>query len=178
METYRELWNHEPVMAFFMTVLALAAGGAVVYWIVRAYAANAINPRITLSPEKVKRGQELSAVIEFSPRMSLELDMIEVTITCERTFREHRAGDRHHHYEKDTLCKETTYIPVGKMVKAGETCSYSSNIAVPRDGLPTKRKSFGWDEEQAISIEWYVTVRFDIKQFPDAINRYSIIVEG
>ncbi|GEM_PF-1571428 len=178
-----EFFNNDPVLAFVVCGLVVVAITFIGIWIVRAFAGSALNARISLSPQQIKRGQELNVGITICPRFSLEIDMIEITITCERTYRErHRGGwgssHRDSHTEVDNICKETTYLPVDTMVGTGEEKSYTVKIIVPGEGLPTKRKTMDWGEDQGISIEWFVTIRFDIKSFPDAILRYNIVVQS
>jgi hypothetical protein len=106
--------------------------------------------------------------------------MIEITIACERTSRERSGGYSGRKYttgSKDTVTKETTFIPVYTQLTPGEQKSYSASITVPGDGLPTDRSKLTWDSPQNISIEWFVTVRFNIAGFPDAIHKENIFVE-
>lgn len=169
-------------------LIGVAAVGGIVWvavFLARAYARSMLNSQVRVSPTDVRKGQELTVDIEICPRSPVEIDMIEISITCERSSQERhegghsgfgRGGDIH--YSKDIVCKETTYIPVQGQVGVGERRSFSAKIVVPSEGLSTDRSKLGWGESQNIRIEWFLTVRFGIVRFPDAIHRQNIFVRS
>lgn len=164
--------------------IVLVLAGFAVYYLIRAWARYLLNSRVTVSPQQAVKGQKLDVTVEITPRLPVTIDMIEITILCQRTYREHQGSstlfsrrDRDN-VEVDNVCKEITYIPFQGEVGAGENKSFSTPVTVPSDGVSTKRSASSWGEPQQISIEWYVIVRINVKRMPDAIHKTNIIVQS
>jgi hypothetical protein len=173
--------NDDTVFYIFGGAIAVAIALFVLQFIIRAWARYAVNSRVTITPQQVAKGDEINVTVDFTPRFPVTIDMIEISIECQRTYRERQGGELFSRRDRDTLevdnvCKETVYIPFQGEVGAGENKSFSTPVTVPTDGVATKRASRDWSEAQHISIEWYVTVRINIKLMPDAIHRTNIYV--
>ncbi|MGV8121615.1 MAG: hypothetical protein AB2L14_17790 [Candidatus Xenobiia bacterium LiM19] len=165
-------------------VIVIALAGFAVYYLIRAWARYMLNSRVAVSPQQAVKGQKIDVTVEITPRLPVTIDMIEITILCQRTYREHQGSgtlfsrrDRDN-VEVDNVCKETTYIPFQGEVGAGENKSFSTPVTVPADGVATKRSARSWGEPQQICIEWYVIVRINVKALPDAIHKINIIVRS
>jgi len=171
-------------LIIMVATISVILAGFAVYYLIRAWARYMLNSRVAVSPLQAVRGQNLDVTVEITPRVPVVIDMIEITILCQRIYREQQGNStffarRHrNNVEVDNVCKETTYIPFQGEVGAGESKSFSTPVTVPADGVPTKRSARNWGEPQQISIEWYVIVRINVKAMPDAIHKTNIIVQS
>jgi len=174
--------NDDTTLYIIAAVIIIALAAFAIYYMARAWARYALGSRVIVNPMQAVKGDEITVSIDFTPKFPVTIDMIEISIVCQRTYREHHGdnllfsrSDRDT-LEVDNVCKETVFIPFQGEVGAGENKSFSTPVTVPSDGIATKRASVQWGEPQQINIEWYVIARINVKMMPDAIHKINIHV--
>lgn len=170
----------------------------------RSIAAQALDPSVTLEPERPRVGQTVKIKIRIQPRQEVRLDDIVITLSCCR--RDYvRKGDLWGggwdwrwgwDWWQDT--------PLDKMLRGRWMWLYSDRYIYVNDDVPCSDSvhlpqgkvfapgqeqlfeaelqvhpdGFPTDREGDLNVWWTLQVRFDIPNFPDAIVAREIPVDS
>jgi len=162
--------------------LGFVAAGALTHLAargLRAHVSRALGLKVIVHSTELARCQELRVQAEIKPARPFDLDSVEMTLLCERIYRERRRDGEGFNREKDVLHKESTYVMEGTgPLAAGERKVFAASFTIPGDALSSKRTSSDWGADQGLRIDWYVQVRFHLKGYPDSVERRDLAVSS
>ncbi|MEW6279854.1 MAG: hypothetical protein AB1758_14595 [Candidatus Eremiobacterota bacterium] len=172
-----------------ITLLLAAGVGAGAFLFGRSVAARGVNARVEVEPHSPRLGEFVTVGIHTQPTTDVQVDAIQVTLSCQRRFLENPYGEdtssallmsllstrryrhRHQRIEYDTLVREVTTLPVGRQLRAGTPESFACEVQICPDGVPT-------DREGNLTVRWVLEVRFAIPRFPDAVLTREVHVRS
>ena len=182
----------EPITSalLFAGICGVSAAGA--FFGGRWMARRALNPRLRIEPTPAKIGQPLKLILDVYPQQDVQVDQVEITLACHRTYdttdrpenqmsnlldtvndlfgnRRSMWRGQHGTTEHDILCKEHIVYPINKRFGKGVGERLDYEVLVSPDGVGTKRQG-------ELTAEWRLTVRFDIPGFPDAVLEREVEV--